>query len=451
MRKTRTVLLRHRVVSVQNALAKKPMVSIMEKNRFWWPDTLFNRMFLIIAGLLFLSQLAVYWFFNIYQANPQAEHMAQNWAQILTLSETLSTAQRAAIQPILAQQGLRVLPADAVRGHNPAMPPLVNALQQLRQMGWPQAQLRFDHRSGTLWLQTRPGAALALAMPMPHPSGVPLPWFKLAAILLLSWLGAYLVVRQVTRPLTRLMQGVDRLRSGDAPTDLPEAGPADLRRLAERFNQTLRDLQRLWREREMVLVGVSHDLRTPLTRMRLSAEFLPAEEEARQEIIDNIQEMDKVIHQFMGYARSGERELLVDTDLGAWLQQLMLRQQAEVRWQPASTPLPKLAIQEVGLARALQNLIDNAQVHGVGPIDVSAEKTGHQVLIRVRDHGAGIPDAELDQVRAPFAQAGRGGGIGLGLAIVERVMAYHNGQLNIRNAPDGGLITELVLPLHQPR
>lgn len=422
----------------------------MKKNRVGWPDTLFNRMFLIIAGLLFLSQLAVYWFFNIYQANPQAEHMAQNWAQILTLSETLSPAQRAAIQPILSRQGLQVLPATAMHGRIPAIPPLVNALQQLRRMGWPDALLRFDPRSGTLWLQTRPGAALALAMPIPRPAGLPLPWFKLAAILLLSWLGAYLVVRQVTRPLTRLMQGVDDLRSGDTPADLPEAGPADLRRLAEKFNQTLRDLQRLWREREMVLVGVSHDLRTPLTRMRLSAEFLPAEEEVRQEIIDNIQEMDKVIHQFMGYARSGERELLVDTDLGRWLQQLVLRQQAEVRWHPASTPLPNLPIQEVGLARALQNLIDNAQAHGAGPVDIQAEKAGTQVLIRVRDHGPGIPEAELAKVRAPFAQAGKGGGIGLGLAIVERVMAYHNGRLNLYNSPDGGLVAELVLPLRQP-
>lgn len=422
----------------------------MKKNQFWWPDTLFNRMFLIIAGLLFLSQLAVYWFFNIYQANPQAEHMAQNWAQVLTLSETLSPAQRSAIQPILSRQGLQVLPASAMSGRNPRIPPLVNALQQLRQMGWPDALLRFDPRSGTLWLQTHPGAALALAMPMPRPAGLPLPWFKLAAILLLSWLGAYLVVRQVTRPLTRLMQGVDRLRSGDTLGDLPEAGPADLRRLAERFNQTLRDLQRLWREREMVLVGVSHDLRTPLTRMRLSAEFLPAEEEARQEIIDNIQEMDKVIHQFMGYARSGERELLVETDIGSWLQQLVLRQQAEVRWHPAPGPLPKLAIQEVGLARALQNLIDNAQVHGVGPVDIYAEKVGRQMLIRVRDQGLGIAESQLQSVRAPFAQAGKGGGIGLGLAIVERVMAYHNGQLNLYNAPDGGLVAELVLPLRQP-
>ncbi|WP_235180005.1 hypothetical protein [Acidithiobacillus thiooxidans] len=147
----------------------------MKKNQFWWPDTLFNRMFLIIAGLLFLSQLAVYWFFNIYQANPQAEHMAQNWAQVLTLSETLSPAQRTAIQPILSRQGLQVLPASAMSGRNPRIPPLVNALQQLRQMGWPDAQLRFDPRSGTLWLQTHPGAALALAMPMPRPAGLPLP------------------------------------------------------------------------------------------------------------------------------------------------------------------------------------------------------------------------------------------------------------------------------------
>ncbi|MHB8237741.1 MAG: ATP-binding protein, partial [Acidithiobacillus ferrivorans] len=173
----------------------------MKKSRLW-PDTLFTRMFLIIAGLLLLSQLAVYWFFNIYQANPQAARLAQNWAQILTLSETLSPAQRQATESMLMRQGLRIVPAGALRGHNPRMPVLANALQLLHRMGWPQAQLRMDGRRRMLWLQARSDAQLALAMPMPHPPGLPLPWFKLAAILLLSWLGAYLAVRQVTRPLT---------------------------------------------------------------------------------------------------------------------------------------------------------------------------------------------------------------------------------------------------------
>ncbi|MBW9249739.1 MAG: HAMP domain-containing protein [Acidithiobacillus ferriphilus] len=420
----------------------------MKKSRLW-PDTLFTRMFLIIAGLLLLSQLAVYWFFNIYQANPQAERLAQNWAQILTLSETLSSAQRRATASELMHQGLRIVPAGALRGHIPRMPVLANALQLLHRMGWPQAQLRMDGRRRVLWLQARPDAALALAMPMPHSPGLPLPWFKLAAILLLSWLGAYLAVRQVTRPLTRLMQGVARLRGGDTPVGLPEAGPADLRRLAERFNQTLRDLHRLWKEREMVLVGVSHDLRTPLTRMRLSAEFLPAEEEARGEIIANIQEMDKVIHQFLDYARSGEQEPLLTTDLDLWLKRFILRQQAGVVWHPAAVDLPKLSIQEVGLARALQNLIDNAQSHGAAPIDVSAEPTADGVLIRVRDHGPGIAETELETVRAPFAQAGKGGGVGLGLAIVERIVAYHHGRFTLVNASGGGLEARIILP--QPR
>ncbi|CDQ10876.1 Integral membrane sensor signal transduction histidine kinase [Acidithiobacillus ferrivorans] len=417
----------------------------MKKSRLW-PDTLFTRMFLIIAGLLLLSQLAVYWFFNIYQANPQAERLAQNWAQMLTLSETLSPAQRQATASELMHQGLRIVPAGALRGHKPRMPVLTNALQLLHRMGWPQAQLRMDGRRRLLWLQARPEATLALAMPMPHSPGLPLPWFKLAAILLLSWLGAYLAVRQVTRPLTRLMQGVARLRGGDTTADLPEAGPADLRRLAERFNQTLRDLHRLWKEREMVLVGVSHDLRTPLTRMRLSAEFLPAEEAVRGEIIANIQEMDKVIHQFLDYARSGEQEPLVATDLGLWLKMFILRQQAGVVWHPPVADLPKLPIQEVGLARALQNLIDNAQSHGRTPIDVSAEAAAGGVLIRIRDHGPGIAETELETVRAPFAQAGRGGGVGLGLAIVERIVAYHHGRFSLANAPGGGLETRITLP-----
>ena len=418
----------------------------MKKNRPW-PDTLFTRMFLIIAGLLFLSQLAVYWFFNIYQANPQAERLSRDWAQILTLSEALTPAQRQAVQPVLMRQGLRVDAASAVHGRHPRSPVLANALHLLHRLGWPQAQLRTDGRHGMLWLQARPDATLALAMPMPRPPGLPLPWFKLAAILLLSWLGAYLAVRQVTRPLTRLMQGVARLRGGDDPADLPEAGPADLRRLAERFNQTLRDLQRMWKEREMVLVGVSHDLRTPLTRMRLSAEFLPVEEEARDEIIANVQEMDKVIHQFLDYARSGEREPLVPTDLGPWLKRFILRQHADVWWHPSATALPKMPIQEVGLARALQNLIDNALSHGGAPVEISAEWVADDLLIRIRDHGPGIAEQCLETMRTPFAQAGKGGGVGLGLAIVERIVAYHHGRFTLANVPSGGLEACLILPL----
>ena len=98
----------------------------MNKSRPW-PDSLFTRMFLIIAGLLLLSQLAVYWFFNIYQANPQAERLAQNWAQILTLSETLTPAQRQETESVLLHQGLRIVTAAAVRGHNPNLPVMASA------------------------------------------------------------------------------------------------------------------------------------------------------------------------------------------------------------------------------------------------------------------------------------------------------------------------------------
>jgi Signal transduction histidine kinase len=103
----------------------------------------------------------------------------------------------------------------------------------------------------------------------------------------------------------------------------------------------------------------------------------------------------------------------------------------------------------VGLARALQNLIDNAQSHGAAPIDVSAEPTADGVLIRIRDHGPGIAETELETVRAPFAQAGKGGGVGLGLAIVERIVAHHHGRFTLVNASGGGLEARIILP--QPR
>ncbi|WP_123103102.1 ATP-binding protein [Acidithiobacillus sulfuriphilus] len=417
-----------------------------------WPDTLFMRMFLLIAGLLVLSQIAVYWFFNIYQLNPRAEMLARQWAQTLTIVAALQPAQVDALRDRLQQEGMSLSPTAAIQGHSPKAALLHATLVRMRQLLSPQAELLVDYPHGRIWLRLSPASPLAVGVALPAPAALPLPWLKLAAIVLLSLLGAFLTVRQVARPLTRLMNSVESMGREDPPPTVPETGPADVRRLATRFNQLLRDLYQLWKERELVLVGVSHDLRTPLTRLRLAAEFLPSDSEARGEIVANVREMDGVIAQFLDYARSGREEELEPGDLAQLLQELVERyhDQTELILHLPREPLPTVAFQPIGLARAVQNLMENAMRHGAGPIDIRAERRPGAILVTVRDHGSGIPEAILPRIRAPFAQAGQGGGIGLGLAIVERIISRHGGHLSLRNTPDGGLEATLDLPCPRP-
>jgi two-component system osmolarity sensor histidine kinase EnvZ len=412
----------------------------------FWTDTLFARIFLLVGALLLASQLAVYWYFNVYQAERRAQFPAQNWAQILTLSEALGPAARARLAPTLARQGMEWRPASAMGG-SPKLPaPLQNALQILHGLGWPEAEIRLDRRHNTLWLRASPQSSHAIAMPLPRPAGPSPQWFKLSAILLLSLLGTFLIVRQLTRPLSRIIAGVVDARATETLPELPVAGPADVQRLAEKLNQALGEMHQLWKEREMVLLGVSHDLRTPLTRMRMLLEFLPADTEIREDLIANLREMDAILRQFLDYARSGQEEPSQALELASWLRDFVERQGSDIQLDlPAESEL-KARLRPVGLARILQNLTDNARRHGAPPILLRVRRTPTGWVFVVRDHGKGVPAAELEKMERPFAVAGRGGGTGLGLAIVRRLVQVQGGTLLFREAREGGLEVEIRLP-----
>jgi len=413
----------------------------------FFTDTLFARIFLLVGTLLLASQLAVYWYFNLYQAERRAQFPAQNWAQILTLSEALSPTARAELAPVLARQGMDWRPASAMSGSSRLPPPLQSALQILHGLGWPQAEIRLDRRHDILWLRATPSSAHAIAMPLPRPVGPSPQWFKLSAILLLSLLGTFLIVRQLTRPLSRIIASVVDARSADRLPELPVAGPADVQHLAERLNQALRERHQLWKEREMVLLGVSHDLRTPLTRMRMLLEFLPADTEVREDLIANLREMDEILRQFLDYARSGQEEPSQVLDLPHWLREFVERQGPDIQLDLPPEQTLRARLRPVGLARILQNLIDNARRHGAPPIVLRLRREGTDLVLALRDHGRGIPIEELEHLARPFAAAGRGGGTGLGLAIVRRLVQAQGGKLSFRDAADGGLEIEIRLPL----
>ncbi len=403
-------------------------------------------MFLLIGGILLVSQAAIYWYFILNPDNPQARRLAQNWAQVLALGSQIGS-QKAIPLPNAAAIEFR--PASRIHGVPPSSPLYRNALHFLHGMGWPAARLAENRQQKILWLIASPPRGIAIGIPPPEPSSPLPPWVRLGGIVMLSLIGAFLTVRQLTLPLSRLISGVMAARETEHPVVLPVSGPADLRRLAVHLNNALQDLDELWKEREMVLLGVSHDLRTPLTRMRMLAEFLPREDAAiRTDMITNLREMDQIIHQFLDYARSGSGsgEDSVTLDLGSWLKAFAERQGPGTVLDLPPGPAILLKTGPVSLGRILQNLVDNARRHGTPPVLVSLDRAKDGVRISVRDAGPGIDPEILVRLGTPFAFAGQGGGTGLGLATVQRILRRLGGRISFRNFPGKGLEARIFLP-----
>ena len=263
---------------------------------------------------------------------------------------------------------------------------------------------------------------------------------------------AWLIASRLSRPLRALARSADAVGRGQRPEPLPETGAEEMRLLAAAFNAMAGDLARHDRERSEVLAGISHDLRTPLTRLRLEAEMSIADDNARAAVVADIGQMEGIIGQFMDYARTDDGEAATVTDLGALLEGVAAHQHRIGR--PLAldlAPLPQLAVRPRALARAVANLVDNAARYGAGEICLSARQAGPEIRIEVADRGPGIPPAEVERLKRPFTRldAARtdATGTGLGLAIVDRVARLHGGRLELLENPGGGLLARLVLSL----
>jgi len=270
-----------------------------------------------------------------------------------------------------------------------------------------------------------------------------------AALLALALLGAWLIAASLSRPLRALAGATQRIGRGETPATLAEDGPRELATVSAAFNRMTRDLEALERERAVVLAGISHDVRTPLSRLRLALEMSGADAAAIQGMSADIDEMDQVVGQFLEFAR-GEDEARLPGELPGLLAEIgdhyaKLGKRISVR----ALPMPELAFARQSLRRALTNLIDNALRYAGEPLEVEARGAGGAVEIDVLDRGPGIPEGEAERLKRPFtrlepSRSGRGGS-GLGLAIVERVARAHGGRLELLPRPGGGLIARVFL------
>ena len=432
------------------------------------PGTLLWRTFLLIAVLMSLSMLAWFNIYRAYESEPRARQLTQLLVSVVNLTRSaLISAQPEKRHDLLLElsdrEGIHIYPAE----DNESIAPLPDralldrVAEQLRSELGPHTRLTLE-RDGELAVfvsfrvDEGEESEYWLALPIERiERSVPWQWIGWGlAALLLSLGGAYLIMFRVTRPLKALSSAAIQIGQGRTPPPIEESGPSEIIAVASAFNQMSADLARLDSDRALILAGISHDLRTPLTRLRMSIELSGSDETIRESMVADVEEMDLTIGQFLDFARETSGEALQVVDLASLLKELA--EQYERRGKPIATELitlPCLSVRPQGIRRAVANLIDNALRHAAGnqPVLLTLRQAPHSIMIEVCDRGPGIPEQEAERLKLPFTRLDTSrsnvSGAGLGLAIVDRIVRTHHGNLDLLPRAGGGLIARITLPL----
>lgn len=271
-----------------------------------------------------------------------------------------------------------------------------------------------------------------------------------ALAVLLVIVTAAILARRVTAPLTRLSQAAEEVAKGHSPEPLPETGPRELANLARQFNQTSQQVRELLADRTVLLAGISHDLRTPLTRLRLAIEMLPGktDDALAERMRRDIEEMSAQIGQAVelgGTLGAGERSPI---DIATVVTEV-IGNRPRVVWRPLGRCIHSVNAQ--ALRRILGNLIENALRYSFGSVEISLDCRHETPSLRVLDRGPGIPEAERDAVFRPFYRLERSrnrntGGSGLGLAVARQLAVANEMEIELGEREGGGLIARIVFP-----
>lgn len=272
------------------------------------------------------------------------------------------------------------------------------------------------------------------------------------ALLALSVAGLF--AWRLNRPLRELGVAAARLGRGERPEPLPETGPREVAQLSASFNRMLADLDATERERAVMLAGISHDLRTPLARLKLGVEMMQ-DMSLQDGMREDVEDIERILGQFIDFARGLGEEALQTVDPAELARSVLARfarTGVEIELH-LDDELPLASLRPLALTRALVNLLDNACRYGAAPLSLSVQQHAQQLVFQVCDSGSGIPPAQLGDALKPFHRLDSArradGGSGLGLAIVERIARLHGGTLQLSNRREGGLCAALHLPQAQ--
>lgn len=274
-----------------------------------------------------------------------------------------------------------------------------------------------------------------------------------AASALLALALALWLLGRVGRPLAQVEQAARRVGRGEMPPPLPEDGPREIATVSRSFNAMVHGLAQAERDRAMMLAGVSHDLRTPLTKLRLGVELCERrlDEELLASMRRSIEEMDAIVSQFLDFARDDALPATAPLDLWSLARQVGAAQADHGRTiQLEGGPVPPTEVHEGAMLRAIANLVENAFRHGRAPVAIRVGSDPAHAWIDVCDAGDGIPAGDAEELKQPFRRGdnARSGaaGAGLGLAIVDRIVRRHGGEFSLGREA-GRTCARIRLPL----
>jgi two-component system, OmpR family, osmolarity sensor histidine kinase EnvZ len=428
--------------------------------------SLFSRTFLLLSLLLGSGIFAWVLTLRALEFEPRAVQAAQQVASLVNLSRaalritdeinrvavTRTMADQEAIQLVLREDKDKYEPFETDRFtrrvgaelRSRLAPDTVIASSVNGKDGlW----VGFSIEKDRYWMQAESTRVLPLT---------PRTWFVWVGIAFLATLvGSMVIARLINQPLRQLSFAASRIRGGEYDSVLDESTmTSEIREVNKGFNRMARELAKVEEDRAVMLAGISHDLRTPLARLRLEVEMSVVDEEAQRNMAQDIDQLDAIIDKFMDYARSHEASLvpvnlsqLVDKEASAF------RDPSEIRITNKTAIDIRVMADEVELGRVFGNLFENARRYGrsidtgIAMVTVTYARSGPWVIISVRDNGPGVAPEKLAQLTTPFyrgdAARTAATGAGLGLAIVEKALQRMGGQFELDNAMDGGLVAHI--------
>jgi two-component system osmolarity sensor histidine kinase EnvZ len=430
---------------------------------------LFWRTFFFLALLLFGSIVAWLQTFRALESEPRAVESAQQLASLVNLSRAAlrysdSIARVSLIKTLAEEEQVRITPREptdkfevfesdelgeriaeklkARLGAGTVVASTVNGQKGL----W----VGFAIEGDSYWLLTDPSRV------GPSRGSTWVIWLATAAALSLA--GAAFIARLINRPLRDLSYAASRMRDGDFDASRldEKVSTSEIREVNIGFNRMAEQLSKIEQDRVIMLAGISHDLRTPLARLRLETEMSVSDPDAREHMAADITQLDAIIGKFLDYARP-EPPRLEPVSLNAVVDAAVYAV-AHYEDMRVTVNLPEdldVLADQVELSRVISNLLENARRYGKSPetgiarVEISAKTREQWVLIKVRDHGTGVAPETLSKLTGPFfrgdAARTAATGAGLGLAIVEKTIQRMGGMFSLANARSGGLAAHIKL------
>lgn len=432
--------------------------------------SLFWRTFFLLGLLLLGSTLSWLQALRAFDAEPHSLQVAEQTASLVNLSRAAlehsdAIARVALIKTLAEQEGLRIVPREpgdryTLLAATPSNQRLIETLTARlgsdtlvasNVNGEEGTWIGFGINGDPNWL------LLDRVQGLNAGGRTWLAW--LAVALVLSLAGAAVIARLINQPLKQLSQAANRVREGDfIDSQLDEdAVTSEIRAVNIGFNRMAQKLARLEQDRAVMLAGISHDLRTPLARLRLETEMSVTDDVARQHMVADIVQLDATIDKFLDYARP-DHVSLDAVNLHQVVSSCVYAVQNHHELQICMEVPPDVVVlaDEVELARVISNLLENARRYGKNPeteiaqVDISCVLDGEDcVALRVRDHGSGVPPEQLEHLVEPFFRSDgartAAAGAGLGLSIVDKTVQRMGGTLTLENASDHGLIALVSL------